>query len=126
MSRALALVALLLIALVASLTAQAQDQTPSDAERPHMSDRNLIVLHQRCVLQAFARDVADAHAFDPHLLDKAVAACEFLLDPLKKAVMARTHDPAFAETALDKIRKTSRRGVAVAIAGSFATDASRK
>jgi hypothetical protein len=77
----------------------------------------LVAQHQKCVLRAFARDAGKASAYDPTLLDKAVGECEKILSPLKKSILARTHDPAFADNILDKIRRASKRGVAVVLVG---------
>jgi hypothetical protein len=91
-----------------------------DEGKQHMSGSNLISRHQRCVLEAFARNAKDAHDFDPNLLDKSVDQCEALLEPLKKSIIARTRDLAFAEAVLTKIRSASKRGVAIALAGYLA------
>jgi hypothetical protein len=65
--------------------------------------------------QASNRNAEDAIDFDPTLLNSAVAQCEKLLEALKKSIIARTHDKAFADLMLDKIRRASKRGTAVAL-----------
>jgi hypothetical protein len=77
----------------------------------------VVAQHQRCVLHAVVRETDMATDYDPTLLDKAMADCEKTLLPLKKSIIARTRDPAFAESILEKIRAASRRGAAVALLG---------
>jgi hypothetical protein len=84
-------------------------------ENQVMSESNLIARHQRCVLDAFARNAKSAREFDPNLLNKSVEQCEGLLEPLKKTIVARSRDQNFADTILSKIRAASKRGVAVAL-----------
>lgn len=85
------------------------------------SNSNLVVRHQHCALDTFAKNLKNTRTFDPNLLDKSVAQCETLLEPLKKSIIARTHDAKFAETIAVKIRRASKKGAAVAVATYFAT-----
>jgi hypothetical protein len=88
-----------------------------DEEQQRMSESNLIARHQRCVLSAYAQNAKTARDFDPDLLEKSIAQCEMLLVPLRRSIIARTYDPNFAESILEKIRRASKRGVAVALLG---------
>jgi hypothetical protein len=94
-------------ALQLALTAHAHAQ----------QNRDLVARHQRCVIEAFARNADSASDFDPTLLDRSVDQCEKLLNVLKRSIIARTRDDVFAEQMLDKIRLASKRGTAVALMG---------
>jgi hypothetical protein len=91
----------------------------SGAGAAEVIDQKVIALHQRCVFQAFAQAVERARQFEPGLLDKSVGECESILRSLKSQIINLTHDPAFADEVLAKVREASRKGVAVAVITDF-------
>ena len=86
-------------------------------ESPHLSQSNLIAQHQLCVLEAFVYNAINTRGIDRNLLDRSVSQCEALLLPLRESIIARTKDSKFADFVLEKIRRASKRGAAVALVG---------
>jgi Domain of unknown function (DUF4189)/Putative peptidoglycan binding domain/PAN domain len=106
---------------IASYSTDADSTSGIKRQAPEISETNLIGDHQRCVLDTFGRNQSKAREFDPTILQKSVDECEMLLEPIKRDILARSHDLKLAEAVLARIRRASRRGVAVAIVGYFAS-----
>jgi hypothetical protein len=88
-----------------------------DSQQPQSQ---LIARHQLCVLETFVQNANNARGADQKLLDRSVEQCEPLLQPLKNSLIVRTGDPKFADSILEKIRRASKRGAAVALVGYLA------
>lgn len=82
-----------------------------------VNEKALVVVHQRCVLNAFETLLRASRTVKADLPIKALDECEKLLLPLRRRITASTHDVAFAESVVGSIRSASRRGLTVAILG---------
>ena len=82
---------------------------------PPITDMSIVVTPQRCVVDAFKKKLLTATQPDPDLVSKAMAECDEVLAPFRRALIARTHDRAFADRTVASIRNASLRGLGIGL-----------
>jgi hypothetical protein len=90
---------------------EAQCEAPPSQAQKQVTEKNVVVVYQRCVYKTFEDKLVRTTTIDKSLTDKVFDECAKVLDPLERVVAARTGSRAFARKVTLKIKAEAMRNL---------------